>query len=579
MAMAVLLAPARPASAGAPLRCVAFGPYVGDLDPDVGRHPSPQTIDALLDALVAQTGAQCIQTYGVLNGLDYTIESANRRSLKVIAILWLDTDPTVNNQSVQRGIQLAKAYPDTIVRLSCGSEYLTRNQALGDSVLRACVTQLRQGGVTQPITAIDTWWVWCNRSWPCRPSSLAGSVDWIGVNVFPWWENEFSGLPGFTCTPAEKAADFNVARVQDVAAVYKPKEVVLTEFGWPAGPDGATEVNQFTGEHCGVAGEANQRRVVRETLAKLDQQGLSGVLFEAFREGAWKARSEHDPVGPFWGVCTGAKPYACEGYDVLVSDRIYRLGLAPDYGPASAWMHPVRIAATPNGDGYYVLGRDGGVFAFGNAPFLDSIPGLPPPYNVAHGGAIAMAVTPTGKGYYILTGDGGVFTFGDAHFYGSIPGLPPPYNVAEGIDLAVTPTGKGYYVLARDGGVFSFGEVQFYGSMPGLPPPFNRTPVTRIALTPTGRGYYILGEDGGIFAFGDAVFRGSIPGLPPPFNAAHGGAMAITVTPTGKGYRVLTGDGGVFAFGDAVFVGSVAGQAGTPALDMAALRPEASFAR
>jgi exo-beta-1,3-glucanase (GH17 family) len=74
-----------------------------------------------------------------------------------------------------------------------------------------------------------------------------------------------------------------------VMDTYPDKEVLLTEFGWPAGPKGYSETNQFIGQKCGVASNANQNLVIRDTLAKLDEKGWSGVVFEAFRE-QWKER-------------------------------------------------------------------------------------------------------------------------------------------------------------------------------------------------------------------------------------------------------------------------------------------------
>jgi exo-beta-1,3-glucanase (GH17 family) len=293
-----------------PRRCIAFSPYVGNLDQDFGPHPGPALIDELLDVVIKQTGFTCILTYGVLNGLDYIFESAAKRGVKVIAIIWLDKDPTVNQASIKAGIEAAKEYADTIIRISCGSEFRTRNGTALDSILRDCITQVRGAGVTQPLTTIETWWEWCNRSWPCGRWDLADDVDWIGINVFPWWENRFSGM--FKCTRAADAAEFHVARLLDVKARYSAMDVVITEFGWPAGPDGLSQRNDFTGETCQAAeaSEVNQRRVVLETLAKLDTMGLRGVLFEAFREGSWKIRKE-GAVGPFWGVCHGVSTFDC----------------------------------------------------------------------------------------------------------------------------------------------------------------------------------------------------------------------------------------------------------------------------
>jgi exo-beta-1,3-glucanase (GH17 family) len=297
---------AQPGEEG-PLRCVAFSPYVGNLTPDYGMHPSPELLNTLLDRLIEQTGFRCIMTYGVLDGLDYVFEAAQARNLKVIAILWLDDDVKVNSSSIARGIQVAQAYPQTIIRISCGSEVRTRHGHRFDTEISRCINALQHAGVTQPVTTIDTWWEWCNRSWPCQPSSFGASVDWIGTNVFPWWENKHSGI--FPCIPSGEAADFHIARLEDLRRVYPGKQVILTEFGWPRGPTEGTETNEHTGNQCGVANKSNQSLVLTETFQKLAEHGWSGVAFEAFDEN-WKHNNE-GLFGGFWGLCQGDPPYRC----------------------------------------------------------------------------------------------------------------------------------------------------------------------------------------------------------------------------------------------------------------------------
>ena len=83
----------------APLRCVAFSPYGEGYDPELGPHPPPQVIGALLDLARATSGLNCIQTYGVLNGLDHIFNAAAARNMKAIAIIWLDASPDANNAS------------------------------------------------------------------------------------------------------------------------------------------------------------------------------------------------------------------------------------------------------------------------------------------------------------------------------------------------------------------------------------------------------------------------------------------------------------------------------------------------
>ncbi len=60
---------------------------------------------------------------------------------------------------------------------------------------------------------------------------------------------------------------------------------------------------------------------------------------------------------------------------------------------------------------------DGGVFAFGDAPYLGSMGGT-----ALYAPVVGMAATPDGKGYWLVAADGGVFAFGDAGFYGSMGG-------------------------------------------------------------------------------------------------------------------------------------------------------------
>jgi exo-beta-1,3-glucanase (GH17 family) len=297
----------KPTSSHSAMQCVAFSPYVGGLTPDYGAHPSAELINQLLDKIVKETPFRCIMTYGVLNGLDAIFAAAEARYLKVIAILWLDKDVAVNSQSIAKGIEVAKAFPKTIIRLSCGSEVRTRHGNQFDGEISRCLNALREARVPQPITTIDTWWEWCNRASPCQQTVFAKSVDWLGVNIFPWWENKHAGV--HSCIPAEKAADFHIDRLAEIRSTYPGKEVILTEFGWPGSPEGATETNVHTGEQCGIAGRKNQQRVIRSTFKNLAERDWSGIVFEAFSEN-WKPSNEGQ-FGGSWGICRGEPPYTC----------------------------------------------------------------------------------------------------------------------------------------------------------------------------------------------------------------------------------------------------------------------------
>ncbi len=290
-----------------PLQCVAFSPYVNQLTPNYGEKPDAEIINTLLDTLVKETPFRCIMSYGVLNGLEAIFPAAKKRGIKVIAILWIDKDKTVNTNSISHGIALAREYPETIVRLSCGSEVRTRHDYAFDSETERCVNALREAKVKQPIGVIDTWWEWCNREQPCHQTQFSSQVDWIGINIFPWWENKHSGL--FSCVSAEKAADFHFSRWQEVKKTNPTKEVIVTEFGWPYAPEGQSQIRLKTGQPCGTASKKNQQLVIQTTFKKLAEKKISGVTFEAFSEN-WKPNEEGD-FGRFWGLCQSTPPYAC----------------------------------------------------------------------------------------------------------------------------------------------------------------------------------------------------------------------------------------------------------------------------
>jgi len=247
----------------------------------------------------------------------------------------------------------------------------------------------------------------------------------------------------------------------------------------------------------------------------------------------------------------------------------------------------VGMAATPDGRGYWLAQAGGGVFGYGDAAYLGSLPSL----GITPAGPItAVASTPDGMGYWLAGADGGVFAFGDAGYFGSLrtAGVTPAGLV---VGITPTPDGMGYWLAGADGGVFAFGDAGYFGSArdgiakvallssptgrgyviptaTGIeadargdataesgPPVALATLVSGAALTAGGGGHWEVGSDGGIFAFGDAAFYGSLPGLGVVPKAP---VVGMARTPDGHGYWLVGADGGVFAFGDAGFHGSAA---------------------
>ncbi len=246
------------------------------------------------------------------------------------------------------------------------------------------------------------------------------------------------------------------------------------------------------------------------------------------------------------------------GYWLVGSDGgIFAFGSARFYGSIGA-MHiqrpVVSIVATPDKGGYWLGASDGGIFAFGDAGFHGSIPGLG--LHPAGSGLpdsldapiVGLVPSADGGGYFMVASDGGVFAFGDARFAGSCPGI----GGCSGAAVAVMPdsSGNGYWVVTQTGHVYSFGDARYYGA-PGP----QGVPVTSAVRTPDGRGYWILFSNGAIASYGDAINYASSLGQKDALDPA----TTIFTTSDGVGYWVAAADGAVASYGAAPNDGSMLG--------------------
>ena len=155
----------------------------------------------------------------------------------------------------------------------------------------------------------------------------------------------------------------------------------------------------------------------------------------------------------------------------------------------------VGIVPTKDRGGYWLDASDGGVFSFGDTQFYGSIPGLglhpagsglP---NSLNAPIVGMVPSHDQGGYFMVASDGGVFAFGDAHFAGSCPGI----GGCSGAAVAVMPDAQRERLLAGDptGNVYSFGDAPYLGA-PGAqsspsPRPWPR-PMATATTSSTGPG-------------------------------------------------------------------------------------------
>ncbi len=258
--------------------------------------------------------------------------------------------------------------------------------------------------------------------------------------------------------------------------------------------------------------------------------------------------------------------------------------------PSTKGSDFVGIAATVDGQGYWLVQADGTVSAFGDAHSYGSL---------ASGEAstakiVGMGRTYDGHGYWLVAADGHVFPFGDAHAYGSTSSTETSQGPVTGI--AVTPDGRGYWLLTADGHVYRFGDAPSEGApspagapyaaiaarpaggyvviaannaaaylFPGDVPELGggsgtalAATLVGVAVTPSGNGAWQAGLDGGVVTTGQATssyapFYGSVPGENEQLKAP---VTSIAGNPDGRGYWLLGANGDVFIFGDAKFFGS-----------------------
>jgi len=195
----------------------------------------------------------------------------------------------------------------------------------------------------------------------------------------------------------------------------------------------------------------------------------------------------------------------------------YTLGLTGLSGPRPLAAPIVGMAADPSGNGYWLVGADGGVFNLGGAGYYGSAyskgyTGLGGS-NPLPGKVVGMAAEPDGHGYWLLTSEGTVIGFGDATVYGDLTNSRLPR--APMIGIVATPNGQGYWLIASNGRAYGFGDAASLGSANG----------TAVAAVGGSGGYAIVMANGGVVGFGGAP---SAPALGPT-TTGHGAPVVAGV--------------------------------------------------
>jgi hypothetical protein len=322
-------------------------------------------------------------------------------------------------------------------------------------------------------------------------------------------------------------------------------------------PGGATEFDSFT---ASVSTDGDGQTSVTSNTTGVCTVGPDGRTVTFVLYGTCSLTA-FVGAGTNYGAGAGAPQVftikaAARGYWLVGSDGgIFSFGAAQFHGSMGGipLQRPV-VGLTPTAAriGYWLVASDGGVFSFGDSTFYGSLPGLglhPAGSGMPHSlnqPVVGIVPSITQHGYFMVASDGGVFAFGDAHFAGSCPGV----GGCAGAAVAVIPdsTGNGYWLVTDVGDVYAFGDAPYYGNAPT-----GGSPAVDAVATPDGHGYWILLSDGTVDSFGDAAPLGAPLGYVNGFNPA----TAIFPTADGHGYWVTAARGDVFSYGNAPFLGGM----------------------
>lgn len=216
---------------------------------------------------------------------------------------------------------------------------------------------------------------------------------------------------------------------------------------------------------------------------------------------------------------------------------------APVGTPISPLVNPIAgIAMTPDQQGLWLVGVDGGVFTVGSAGFYGSLGGT-----TQNAQTVAIVPTLSGHGYWLIQADGGVATFGDAPFWGSLPGYATVHDV-----VSATPFSNGYCMFEADGHYECWWAAS--GNWTGRLLLTSKQPLT----DPLTAGAAEFGQYpcSGQVSCGGIVSDREGNVYPYLYGTSSGGLSSIQWGPIlaasgygGNGYRLLGADGSTYDFG------------------------------
>jgi GH25 family lysozyme M1 (1,4-beta-N-acetylmuramidase) len=311
------------------------------------------------------------------------------------------------------------------------------------------------GSAAQALTNVFDLWVADYATNP--PASVAPWDHWA------LWQytdaGSLSGIHGQCDLSQVNGAFFSARPVSPSPKLAAPVVGGASSDGsgyWLAGADGGVFAFQqsFFGSE---GGKPIVGKVVGIAAAGTSGYWLGaadGGIFSFGEAGFYGSHGQQPLAAPVVGM---AATSSGKGYWLVGQDGgVFAYGDALFAGNALGVNHQPIVGIMASRAGYSLIASDGGVYSY-QAFYAGSLAGKPLAAPIVGG-----CYTPTGNGYWLVGADGGVFAFGDAVFKGGMAGKHLAQPV---VGITCTPSGQGYWLIAADGGVFTFGDAAFHGSI------------------------------------------------------------------------------------------------------------------
>ncbi len=218
---------------------------------------------------------RAIRTYAAFEGPYDIAALARKHGLKVWQGLWLGGDRAKNKLEMDRAIELAHRYPETIERVVVGNEVLLRRD-LPPAELIADIDRVRSA-VTQPVAYADV-----SDFWEQFPE-VAPHVDVVMIHLLPYWEDTPTGIDHAVVYVGQVFRHFH--------ALFPKSHITIGETGWPS---------RGRARRDAVPGRIAEARFLRGFMALSEAEKFDYNFIEAFDQ-TWKYENE-GIVGANWGL-------------------------------------------------------------------------------------------------------------------------------------------------------------------------------------------------------------------------------------------------------------------------------------